>query len=382
MYKTIQLLREFSIPLIAGVLVALFWANISPQSYYDFIHFTFFGKVDLHFIANDIIMVFFFGIAAVEITQSVLPGGDLNPIKKAINPIFATIGGIVGPITVFFVLNSFFGDPIYLNGWGIPIATDIALAWLVAKAIFGEKHPAISFLLLLAIVDDAIGLGIIAIFYPDPNYPVQPLWLLITLLGMVLAYIFRRLKINNYWPYIIVGGSLSWIGLYMAHIHPALALVFIIPFLPHTNYEKKHLFEEDLDEHSPLSQFEHEWKAFVDFGLFIFALTNAGVQFSEIGSVTWIIFFSLLLGKMFGITLFSWFGEKAGFPLPEGMTYKDIIVVGAIAGIGLTVALFIAGVAFTDPSIQGAAKMGALLSIFIALIAYILAKIFRIKKIN
>lgn len=382
MYKTIKLLREFSIPLIAGVIVALFWANISPQSYYDFIHFTFFGKVDLHFIANDIIMVFFFGIAAVEITQSVLPGGDLNPIKKAINPIFATIGGIVGPVTVFFVLNSFFGNPIYLNGWGIPIATDIALAWLVAKAIFGEKHPAISFLLLLAIVDDAIGLGIIAIFYPDPNYPVQPLWLLITLLGMVSAYIFRRLKINNYWPYIIVGGSLSWIGLYMAHIHPALALVFIIPFLPHTNYEKKHLFEEDLEEHSPLSQFEHEWKAFVDFGLFIFALTNAGVQFSEIGSVTWIIFFSLLLGKMFGITLFSWFGEKAGFPLPEGMTYKDIIVVGAIAGIGLTVALFIAGVAFTDPSIQGAAKMGALLSIFIALIAYILAKLFRIKKIN
>ena len=334
MNKTIQLLREFSIPLIAGVIVALFWVNLDPHGYHDVVHHKIVGNIDLHFIANDLIMVFFFGIAAVEITQSVLPGGDLNPIKKAINPLFATLGGVLGPIAVFFLLNSIIGDATYLNGWGIPTATDIALAWLVARAVFGSSHPAVSFLLLLAIVDDAIGLGIIAIFYPDPNNPVNVTWLLVTLLGMVVAFVLRKMNVKTYWAYVIFGGILSWIGLYQAHIHPALALVFIIPFLPHAPREREHLFEEDLEDHSPLSQFEHEWKAFVDFGLFIFGLTNAGVEFSEIGSITWIIFLALLLGKSIGITLFAWIGTLLRFPLPQGMSFKDVIVVGTIAGLG------------------------------------------------
>ncbi|KXG42904.1 Na+/H+ antiporter NhaA [Tepidibacillus infernus] len=380
MYKTIQLLREFSIPLITGVIAALAWANLSPEGYQAFVHYKIFGDIDLHFIANDIIMVFFFGIAAVEITQSVLPGGDLNPIKKAINPLFATLGGVIGPIVVFFVLNSIIGDPAYTNGWGIPTATDIALAWLIARFIFGAKHPAVSFLLLLAIVDDAIGLGIIAIFYPDPTHPVQPIWLLLTVIGMGVAFILRKVKVNNYWPYMIIGGLFSWFGLYKASIHPALALVFIIPFLPHAPRERDHLFEEDVDDHTPLAQFEHEWKAFVDFGLFVFGLTNAGVEFSGIGTITWIIFLSLLLGKSLGISSFALLGEKFGFPLPQGMSHKDVFLVGVIAGLGLTVALFVAGAAFTDPTIQGAAKMGAVFSAFIALIAFVLARFFKVNK--
>ena len=381
--KTVQLLREFSLPLIAGVLTALIWANVDPHSYHDVVHYKFIaGYIDLHWIANDIIMVFFFGIAAVEITQSVLPGGDLNPIKKAINPLFATLGGVAGPIAVFFLLNGVMGDPAYSNGWGIPTATDIALAWLIARFVFGSKHPAVSFLLLLAIVDDAIGLGIIAIFYPDPNNPVQPIYLLITLAGMAAAFILRKMKVKNYWPYIVLGGILSWIGLYKAHIHPALALVFIIPFLPSASREKEHIFEEDLDDHSPLAQFEHEWKAFVDFGLFVFGFTNAGVEFSAISPVTWIVFLALLVGKTVGISAFAWLGEKLGFPLPSGMTYKDVLLVGVIAGLGLTVALFVAGAAFTDPLIQGAAKMGAVFSASIALIAIILGRVLKIKKIN
>lgn len=380
--KTVNLLREFSIPLIAGVLTALIWANVDPHSYHEVIHHKWIGNIDLHFIANDIIMVFFFGIAAVEITQSVLPGGDLNPIKKAINPLFATLGGVIGPIAVFFLLNALMGDPAYSNGWGIPTATDIALAWLIARFVFGSKHPAVSFLLLLAIVDDAIGLGIIAIFYPDPNNPVQPMFLLFTLAGMIVAFILKKMKVKNYWPYIIVGGILSWVGLFKAHIHPALALVFIIPFLPHAAREKEHIFEEDLEDHSPLSQFEHEWKAFVDFGLFVFGLTNAGVEFSAIGAVTWIVFLALFVGKTVGISLFAWLGEKLGFPLPSGMAYKDVFLVGIIAGLGLTVALFVAGAAFTDPLIQGAAKMGAVFSAVIALIAIILGRVLNIKRIN
>ena len=174
-----NLLREFSIPLIAGVLTALAWVNAAPDSYRQFNHGHFWGPFSFHFVTNDIFMVFFFGLAAVEITQSCLPGGDLNPVRKAVNPLLATLGGVIGPVAVYLLLNSLIGSPALTNGWGIPTATDIALAWLAARLIFGNNHPVIAFLLLLAIADDAIGLVIIALFYPDPHLPAEPSWLIL-----------------------------------------------------------------------------------------------------------------------------------------------------------------------------------------------------------
>ncbi len=376
------MLREFSIPLISGVLVALIWANLSTQSYESFIHGKLFGDFDFHFFVNDIFMVFFFGIAAVEITQSFLPGGNLNPIKKAVNPLMATFGGVLGPALVYILLNMVFGSSELGRGWGIPTATDIALAWLVARYVFGEKHPAVSFLLLLAVADDGIGLAIIAIFYPDPLHPVESIWLLATLLGVIIAFVLRKSNVRNYWPYIIIGGTLSWVGLHNAHLHPALALVFIIPFLPHAKEERKGLFEEDEEEHSPLSLFEHQWKIFVDFGLFMFGLSNAGVEFSEISNVTWFVFLALLLGKTIGIFTMGSIAKALGFPLPTGMGMKELFLAGVVAAMGLTVALFVAGAAFTDVNIQGAAKMGALFSASVAIIAFIVGKALRIKKMN
>ena len=378
--KTVNFLQEFSIPLLTGVIIALVWANLSPESYHHFIHNEIFGNLTFHFLANDIFMVFFFAIATVEITQSLLPGGDLNPLKQAINPILATFGGVIGPAVVYIVLNHFIGSPDFARGWGIPTATDIALAWLVARLIFGAYHPAVSFLLLLAILDDGIGLLIIAIFYPDPLNPVVPMWLLFTLAGMLVAFFLKKAKVKSYWPYIIFGGTLSWTGLYLTHIHPALALVFIIPFLPHPTKERSHLFEDDPKGHSTLRQFEHEWKVFVDFGLLMFGLTNAGVEFSEISTVTWLVFLALVIGKTAGIFIMGSLATLLGFPLPKGMKHKELFVAGLVASMGLTVALFIAGVAFTDINIQGAAKMGALFSAGSVVLSFTAGKLLGIKR--
>ncbi len=378
--KQINMLREFSIPLIAGVLVALLWVNLDPAGYANFNHEQFLGPFNFHFVANELFMALFFGIAAVEITMSCVPGGDLNPLKKAMNPLFATLGGVVGPIVVYFLLNRLVGSPFLANGWGIPTATDIAFAWLAARLIFGNSHPVISFLLLLAIADDAVGLAIIAIFYPDPAFPTEPLWLVIVVAGMLVAYILRARKTKSYWPYLLLGGVPSWIGLHEAHLHPALALVFIVPFLPHPPRETKHLFEEDPTDLSTLSRFEHEWKIIVDFGLFMFGLANAGVQFSEFGTATWIVLGSLIIGKTGGIFFMSFLAQHLGFPLPEGMGRRELLVAGVIAGIGFTVALFVAGEAFANPVLQGAAKMGAMLSIFALPIAAILARVIGVRK--
>ena len=380
MKQKINLLREFSIPLILGVLTAVAWANLDPEGYAAFDHDHFFGPLSFHFVANELFMVFFFGIAAVEITQSCLPGGDLNPPRKAVNPLLATLGGVIGPVAVYFLLNHFMGSPAFANGWGIPTATDIALAWLAARLVFGDGHPAISFLLLLAIADDAIGLAIIAIFYPDPAVPAEPLWLVLTVAGMAVAWLLRKAKTKSYWPYLLLGGVPSWLGLHEAHLHPALALVFIVPFLPHKRREAKHLFEQDPRDRSTLSRFEHDWKIIVDFGLFMFGLANAGVGFSGVGTVTWLVFISLLAGKALGIFSFGFLGRKLGFPLPNGMKKRELLVAGVIAGIGFTVALFVAGEAFTEPEVQGAAKMGAMLSIAAFPLAVFLARCAGIRK--
>lgn len=380
--KTINLLQEFSIPLISGVGIALIWANLFPEGYHHFVHNEVLGNVSIHFLVNDIFMAFFFAMAAVEIIQSLLPGGDLHPLKRSINPIMGTLGGVIGPVVIFLTLNHFFGNADFLNGWGIPTATDIALAWLVARIVFGSRHPAVSFLLLLAIADDGIGLLIIAFFYTDPSNPLTPGWLLLTIAGMLIAFIFNKVKVKSYWPYIIFSGTLSWIGLYMTGVHPSLALVFIIPFLPHPRSEKLHLFENDLSDQSTLMRFEHEWKIFVDFGLLLFGLTNAGIEFHGISAISWIVFAALLIGKTAGIFIMSSLAVLLGFPLPEGMNQKDLFVAGIVASVGLTVALFVAGVAFTGPNLQGEAKMGALLSILSAVISVALGKLLKIKRMT
>ncbi len=406
-----SLLQEFSIPLLAGVVVAMLAANLAPDWYEHTLHWKPLGDValfghtlDLHFLVNDIFMVFFFGIAAKEITEAMLPGGSLNPLSKAINPLFATIGGVAGPVGVFFLgLWGMFELGIYTRGvddwaalqrgWGVPTATDIALAWLVARAVFGKGHPAVNFLLLLAVADDAIGLGIIAIFYGDPTQPAQPQFLALVALGMGVAWGMRRADVGSWIPYIGVAGPLAWSGLILAHLHPALALVAIVPFLPAPQRDTGLFAEEDevdrmgeaLAEdlhlhHSPLHQFEHQLKTFVDFGLFFFAFANAGVALAEIGPLTWLILGSLVVGKTVGITGFGWLAIKLGFPLPDRMGMRELAMAGYVAALGLTVALFVAGAAFVDKSLLGQGKMGALFSGAVGLTAVALGRVLRMNR--
>ena len=401
-------IQDYSLPLIFGVFAALAAANLYHDDYHHWVHGNLFGELtllghelSLHFLINDIFMVFFFGIAAKEITDAILPGGSLNPPSKAINPLLGTVGGVLGPVGVFLALVAVFhkGDANYAeiaNGWGVPTATDIALAWLAARLVFGARHSAVNFLLLLAVADDAIGLGIIAVAYPDPAHPVEITNLLWTLGGMGVALGLRLAKVQNWVPYILIGGGLAWFGLLTAYLHPALALVFIVPFLPATRPTSGLITEEEdvagalTDTHAhdtPLERFEHTLKTPVDYGLFLFAFANAGVEFANMGSLTWIILASLVAGKTLGIFLFSSIGAKLGFPLPEGMNLKTLVMAGLIAGLGLTVALFVSGEAYPASNpvtaiMQGEAKMGALFSGGIFVLAIVLGRVLRIKRVE
>ena len=379
--QVVNVLQEFSIPLLGGVVAALLVANIAPDWYETLVYAPWCGFIQvagdhahspysLLWIVNEVFMVFFFGIAAKEITEAGLPGGALNPISKAINPILGTIGGVVGPIGVYLALNFAFGQTEWACGWGIPTATDIALAWLIGRVVFGAGHPAISFLLLLAVADDAIGLLIIALAYPDPHNPVEWIQTFWIVPGMLTACTLRFCNVRSWIPYVLIGGAFSWWGLYSAHLHPALALVPIVPFIPGPTkdigmYKKS----KDHSKDTPLEKFEHHLELPVCLGLFFFAFANAGVQFANINTLTWIVLASLIAGKTMGITLFSWIGSLCGAPLPEQIGLRQLITIGIIAGLGLTVALFVSGQAFTDTALQGSAKMGALFSASAAIFA-------------
>ena len=412
--QLIAIMQRYSIPLIVGVFAGLAVANLDDAFYQRLVEYEVFGgganlfghHLTTRFFINQVFMVFFFGIAAKEITESVLPGGALNPASKAINPLLGTLGGVLGPAGLYLLLTFVFyggGDDfsVVANGWAIPTATDIALAWLVARLVFGNGHPAVNFLLLLAVADDAIGLGIIAVFYPDPEHPVNPQWLLLTAMGIAAVFGMRRLRVS-YWPwYIIIGGGLSWAGLLKSSIEPALALVVIVPFLPGPHVGPAPALDEgnngqplhrppggaaiSAHHHSPLEQFEHQLKLFVDLGLFFFAFANAGVAFGSINSVTFIVLLSLIVGKMVGVSIFSLIALRLGFPLPTGMDGRHLVVAGMIAGLGLTVALFVASKAFAGPPMSpeamflDPAKMGALLSGGVFLLALATGAILRVK---
>lgn len=345
-----------------GTLIALVWANLELESYVRFAH-------GLEFVVNDIGMAFFFALAAKEVTEATAPGGALHSPRRAAMPLMAAVGGMLGPALIFVTLTIVLDRPNLERGWAIPTATDIALSYLAARIIFGAKHPAIPFLLLLAIADDAIGLLIIAAFYPAAPLRLIDLTVLLGA-GMVVAWRLQKRRVVSFWPYILAAGALSWLGFYRGGMHPALALVPIIPFLPHAGRDPGLFVEAAPDAHDTLNEFEHWFKRPVDVMLFFFGLINAGVVLGNFGAGTWFVLISILIGKPAGILAATAVAAIAGLRLPAHVTWRDTTVVGIVAGIGFTVALFFATAAFPYGRLLDETKIGALLSFsafFIAL---------------
>jgi NhaA family Na+:H+ antiporter len=334
----------------------------------------------LSFLINDLLMALFFAIAGKEVWESLLPGGALSNPRKAATPLLATLGGIVGPAGLYVLGVMVFSDWGELGkGWAIPCATDIAFSYLVARIIFGNGHPAIAFLLLLAIADDAAGLIILAIFYPSGE--LQLTWLLATAGAVALGFVFRKMKLQSFWWYLLIPGSLCWFSFYMAGIHPALGLVPIIPTLPHAHTDLGIFAIKELERHDPLNEFEHFFKYPVEIILGLFGLCNAAVAFSSVGTGTWLVLAGLLIGKPLGITLLTLIAEKVfGLQIPEGMGYKHVITLGCVAGIGFTVALFVSVAAFPGGgAVLDSVKMGALLSFGAAVLSFVVAKALGVK---
>ena len=287
----IRFLLENSLFLIGGTALALIYANLDHHGYHHLVHAEAAKHITLHFVVNDVLMCFFFALAAKEIWEALLPGGALSSPKKAATPLLATAGGIMGPAGLYVLGALYFDAGDLVRGWAIPCATDIAFSYLVARLIFGKGHPAIPFLLLLAIADDAAGLIILAVAYPTGEMH------LVLFFGCVVGAILfnvlvlrKGLKAQNFWLYLVVAAPLSWYGFFKGGIHPALALVPVIPTLPHAAQDSG-FFEGAEDDHpqDPLNKFEHWWKNPVELILMFFGFANAGVAFGAMGLPTWLV---------------------------------------------------------------------------------------------
>ncbi len=419
MYRVWNFVTNNSLLLIIGAAIALVWANIDPSGYHHFVDYELAGDffigapvfdaegavltrtLTLHYLVNDIAMAFFFAIAAKEVWEAlILRNGSLRGCKAA-TPLVATLGGMLGPIGVYLGLALLLGSATFdavARGWAIPTATDIAFSYLVGRLVFGASHPAVRFLLLLAIADDAAGLIILAVFYPSGD--LAPLWLLGSLGAALSVFVLanwlpRRLDRHNelrpnstwmrnrlsFWPYLIAA-CLSWYGFQQAGIHPALGLLPIVPTIPHADRAFGFFAEAEAYLTDLLNHIEHLLKQPVEIVLFFFGLLNAGVEFTSIGSPTWLVLAGLLIGKPLGILLFGWVAaQQMRLGLPAGMRVVDLFVVGCVAAIGFTVSLFIASVAF-DPGamlgevpVRDAAKMGALFSFAAALVAILAGRL-------
>lgn len=364
----LKFILDNSLLLVAGTVIALVWANLNYEAYEHFAH-------SVHFVVNDIGMVFFFALATKEVVEATLPGGPLSSPRQAAVPVIAAIGGMVAPAGLYVLSVYAVNDMEVLRGWAIPCATDIAFSYMVARVAFPAGHPAIPFLLLLAIADDAMGLMILAIFYPSGPLAFDQLALWMAG-AIALAWWMRKQRIGNFWLYLIGPGVMSWIGLYVGGLHPALALVAIVPFMPHAKDDLGMFADSEAARHDTMNEFEHWWKAPVQLVLFSFGLVNAGVPLSSVGEVTWMVLGSLVIGKPLGIVLFALLAGLFGFTRAKGLNIRAMIVLGVTAGIGFTVALFFTTAAFPITSIHlDEAKMGALLSFLAAPLALILARV-------
>jgi len=350
-----------SLLLLVGTVAAVAWANVDLTSYEHLAH-------PLHFWVNDIGMVFFFALAAKEVFEATLPGGPLVSPRRAISPLAAAVGGMAAPAAIYVALASTLGPADLIRGWAIPCATDIAFSAMIARVIFPGGHPAIPFLLLLAIADDALGLIILAVFYPSGTLSF-PALIAFMAAGILLAAWLRRRRTRSFWAYVIGPGTLSWAALYLGGFHPALAMVPIVPFMPHEPRDLGVFDPRERLRPDTLNQFEHWWATPVQFVLLLFGFANAGVPFQQIGPGTYYVLAALLFGKPIGILLFSGGARLVGARLPHGLHLNDLLVVGIAAAIGFTVSLFFATAAFPAGRALAETKMGALLSFVAAPLA-------------
>jgi len=400
--------------LLACTVAALIWANSAFEHNYEALwetHLTigvrqFLMDEPLHFWINDALMAIFFFVVGLEIKRSIILG-ELASLRQAALPVVAAVGGMVVPAALYVMLNAG-GEG--ADGWAIPMSTDIAFS-LGVVALLGSRIPIPLkvFLTAFAIVDDVGAVLVIAVFFTETIH-----WVNLAIGGglIVTLVLMNVIGLRSPLVYALVG-AVVWVSFFKSGIHPTVAGVLVamtVPLRVRINPEQfvargRALLDEfagdgesgprrghlalttvrqrsALEEleiaarqvESPLQRLEHSLHPIVAFAIMpLFALSNAGVLLDgdilglATTPVSLGIILGLVIGKPLGIGIFSWIAVKSGLAfLPQGITWRQIIGVACLGGIGFTMAIFVGGLAFDDATLITEAKVGTLVASIIS----------------
>lgn len=335
-----------------GALIALVWANTEPESYFRFAH-------ALAFPVNEIAMAFFLALMAQELYEALMRGGVLHAWQHRALPITAAVGGLVGSVAAFQLYVGVAHEQMLSAAWPVAAAVDIGAGYYVLRLIYPRRSAPVAFLLLLAVVTNVVAMTVVLL--QTTGFELHVPGLGVFLVALVSAALLRRRGVKVFWPYWLISGSLSWLALYWMGIHPALALLPIVPLLPHDRRPGE-VFADRLDD-DPVHQAEHEWNGVAQVALFLFGLVNAGVILRQSDTGTWAVLVAALAGRPLGIVAAVALGVAAGLHLPRRMTWPDIAVIALATTSGFTFALFLGSAALPIGAVADQVKVGALLTV-------------------
>ena len=294
---------------------------------------------------NDGLMALFFLMVGLELKREIVEG-QLSDMKQAAFPAMGAIGGMLVPAVIYVWINQ--GDPIALQGWAIPAATDIAFA-LAILALLGNRVPITLRVLLvsIAIFDDIGAIVIIALFYTSK---LSVTALVVAAACLPVLYLLNRRQVFERAPYLLVG-LVMWAALLKSGVHATLAGIVLALFIPMRNSER---------EKSPLHELEHDLHTAVAFFILpIFAFANAGISLGGVSleylahPVSLGIAAGLFIGKQFGVFIFCWLSVRVGLAkLPDGLGWASIYGVALLCGVGFTMSLFIGSLAFEQTGVD------------------------------
>ena len=358
-------LTEHFLLLPLGALIALVWANTAPESYFRF-------AFAIALPVNDIGMVLFFALITKEIVEATAPGGVLHSWRKVLLPVVASLPATAVPAVVYVSTVAALDEPMLNIAWPAALATDVAVSYFIARLVFG-RHPAISFLLLLALSSDAVGFTALAWSAVDAGAALAAV--LIVVAAVVIAAMLRRTGVMAWWPYVIVCGGIAWGGLFWSGLYPALALVPIIPFLPHAPRDPGLFVDASPNAKDTLNHFETFWRYPTQVAVFFFGLVNAGVPFGALEAGTWGVPVAAVFGKPIGVLVGAGLAVIAGLHLPHRIGWRELIVIGFSAAIPFSVGLFLATSLLPPGQLRSEVSMGVLLSLAAAPIAIASARL-------
>jgi NhaA family Na+:H+ antiporter len=378
------------IVLLVATAVALLWANSPFQDSYTELWHTHLSinlgdhtlDLDLQEWVNDGLMTIFFLVVGLEIKRE-LVDGELREPRRAAMPAIAALGGMIVPALIYTAINAGGGGT---DGWGIPMATDIAMAVGVLSLLSRRVPSTLKlFLLALAIVDDIGAIVVIAIFYSSG---IEAAALGVAAVLVAVVVLAKWAGVRHHSVYVVLGLAL-WLAVEESGVHATLVGVVLGLLAPTRPVRRRQFIDEealtDLSSAEAaretavmaresvsvvewLEHLLHPWTSFVILPLF--ALANAGIPLSSealsdaaSSAITLGVVLGLVVGKLVGVTAFTWLAARLGLGvLPAGATWRNIVGVAALAGIGFTVSIFITGLAFEDAARQNEAKVGILVA--------------------